>query len=184
MKLPEQAKLVHKGVIFDTHQWEQELYNGSTATFEMLKRPNTIKVIAIEDEQIVLVREQQPLVEPKVGLIGGRQDDGETPLACAQRELAEEVGLSSDDWELLRVYEPYTKIEWEVHVFVARDCKETSTANPDGGEKFEILRVSIDEFIDLACEEGFWEKELAIDILRMHVTAPEQLEAFKQQILG
>ena len=35
--IPENAKRVFKGIIFDVYQWEQELYNGSKAVFEKLK---------------------------------------------------------------------------------------------------------------------------------------------------
>lgn len=37
MKLPPQAKKVFTGQIFDVYQWEQEMYDGSFETFEMLK---------------------------------------------------------------------------------------------------------------------------------------------------
>ena len=33
MKLPEQAKKVFDGEIFDVYQWDQEMYDGSTETF-------------------------------------------------------------------------------------------------------------------------------------------------------
>ena len=36
--LPENAKLVFKGVLFDTWQWEQELFDGSYSTFEVVVR--------------------------------------------------------------------------------------------------------------------------------------------------
>lgn len=35
--IPDHAKCVFKGVIFDVYQWEQKLYNGTTTTFEKLK---------------------------------------------------------------------------------------------------------------------------------------------------
>lgn len=38
--IPENAKLVFKGKIFDTYQWEQEMYDGSRVTFEKIKRPD------------------------------------------------------------------------------------------------------------------------------------------------
>ena len=45
--IPEQAELKFHGVIFDVYQWPQEMFDGSTETFEMLRRADTVKIIAI-----------------------------------------------------------------------------------------------------------------------------------------
>ena len=45
--LPENAKLVFKGIIHDIYQWEQEMFDGSKATFERIRRPDTTAVIAV-----------------------------------------------------------------------------------------------------------------------------------------
>ena len=51
----------------------------------------------------VLVRQYRAAVDGELlELPAGKLDvDGEDPMACAQRELAEEVGLAADEWELL-----------------------------------------------------------------------------------
>lgn len=54
------------------------------------------------DKRVALVEQyrhalQRPVLELPAGHIG----DGEPPLAAAQRELLEETGLRSDDWEAL-----------------------------------------------------------------------------------
>ena len=48
--LPENAKLVFKGVMFDTYQWEVDGYDGSKRIFEKLKRPDTVMIIPITEE--------------------------------------------------------------------------------------------------------------------------------------
>ncbi len=45
--IPEQAELKFRGVIFDVYQWPQEMFDGSVETFEMLRRADTVKIIAI-----------------------------------------------------------------------------------------------------------------------------------------
>ena len=62
MKIPNKAKKVFEGVIFDIYQWQQEMYDGSTATFEMLDRDNTIQVIATMDDKIILINEKNKTV--------------------------------------------------------------------------------------------------------------------------
>lgn len=52
MKIPINARRVFKGIIFDVYQWEQKMFDGNFKTFEMLKRPNTVEIIAIRDNKI------------------------------------------------------------------------------------------------------------------------------------
>jgi len=47
--LPENAKLVFKGVVFDTYQWEIDGYDGSKKTFKKLKRPDTAMIIPVAE---------------------------------------------------------------------------------------------------------------------------------------
>lgn len=182
MKIPPEAKLVFKGVIFDVYQWQQEMYDGSVATFERLKRPNTIEIIAVRGDKIVLAHQSQPTKEDFYSLFGGRSEEGEDPLVTAKRELLEESGLSSNNWELYKVYQPLHKIDWEVYIFIARDCQKTAEPNLDAGEKIEEVACSFDEFIDVVLSDRYWGNELVIDILRRKANGT--LNEFKQLLFG
>ena len=96
-KLPPHAKLAFKGKIFEVWQWEQEMFDGTTAIFERVKRPNTAQVIPVVGDKILIQTQFQPH-EPKpyTALAGGRCDEGEDPLKETQRELLEETGNASD----------------------------------------------------------------------------------------
>src|SRR5258708_6669738 len=110
--LPPQAKRVFKGVIFDVYQWPQKMFNGSFETFEMLKRPDTIQVIAVKDDKIVVLEEEQPDRGPFFGLPGGRNDhEDESELEAAKREVREETGFTFKTWKLLDVKQPHAKID-------------------------------------------------------------------------
>ena len=93
--MPERAKLVFKGVLFDVYHWEQELFNGKFRTFEKLKRNDASVIIPVTDSGKVLVtyQEQSGRV-PYTALPGGHLDQGEEPLDAAKREFTEEVGFS------------------------------------------------------------------------------------------
>lgn len=59
--MPENAKRVFKGIIFDVYQWEQEMFDGGKETFEKLKRPNTVVVFPVfPDGRIMLTEQEQP----------------------------------------------------------------------------------------------------------------------------
>ncbi|MBI5357265.1 NUDIX hydrolase [Candidatus Saccharibacteria bacterium] len=144
--LPKEAQLVFKGQIFDVYQWEQEMFDGSKETFEMLKRPDTIKVIAIKDNKIVITEEEQPNHRAYYDIPGGRHDDeSETELEAAKRELLEETGLSFKNWRLIKVEQPYAKIEWFVYLFLATDFESQVDQKLDSGEKIEVKFLSLEE---------------------------------------
>ena len=167
MKIPPNAKRVFKGVIFDVYQWDQLLFDGSTSTFEMLKRPNTLLVIPTTDKKIFLSQEEQPIKGQFVSLLGGRQEEGETPIQGAQRELAEEAGLASEDWELWMQYDPLTKMEWTVFIFIARNCKKIREQKLDPGEKITTISVDFDTFIQKVLTDEFSGRELQNALLKL-----------------
>ncbi len=182
MKLPINAKLAFKGNIFDTYQWEQEMFDGSTATFEMLKRPNTVNVIATAGDKVFIAKQSQPSKGEFHCLLGGRQDESEDPLDTAKRELLEEAGMESGDWELWQVTEPYSKIEWGVYTYIAKNCRKVAEQNLDAGEKIEVLELSFDQFVDKTLEPDFDSREVVESFLRMKLENDE-LEEFKRRIL-
>ncbi|HNV87130.1 MAG TPA: NUDIX hydrolase [Candidatus Omnitrophota bacterium] len=64
----------------------------------------------------------------------GTIDRGETPLACAKRELIEEIGYSAARWRKLRTFYPTPGVSTEVmHLFLATEL-EKSVANPEFDE--------------------------------------------------
>ena len=59
--IPDNASCVFRGVLFDVYQWQQKMFDGSHGTFEMLRRPDTIAVVAIDDDgKIIACHEEQP----------------------------------------------------------------------------------------------------------------------------
>jgi ADP-ribose pyrophosphatase len=181
MKLPPQAKKVFQGKIFSVYQWEQKLYDGSTATFELLKRPGTIQIIPTSEDKIFVSFEEQPTKPLSFSLLGGRQEPDEAPLVTAKRELLEESGLESDDWELIKTYEFQGKIEWPIYYYIARNCKKVAEQQLDPGEKLEVKEVSFSEFIEMTSSEDFGNQMFTNDILRMNLDK-NKLEEFKSKL--
>lgn len=182
MKIPSEAEKVFKGVIFDVYHWQQKLFDGSESTFEMLKRANTVEAIAIKDDKIYLSHQSQPNKKDFYSLFGGRGEQGEDPLVSAKRELLEESGMTSDKWELFKVYQPIHKIDWDIYTYIARDCKKISATKLDAGEKIETKECTFEEFIDIVISDKYWGNELALDILKMKDKG--KLEEFKAKLFG
>lgn len=182
MKVPKKAEKKFDGIIFDVYQWEQEMFDGSKETFEMLKRPDTVQVIAVQGDKILIAEETQPMKENFLALFGGRVEKGEDALSCAKRELLEESGYESDDWELWNKIEPYNKVEWTVHFYIARNCKKIAKQNLDAGEKITIKELSFAEFIETCISDKFWGKDFTMELLKMKVNG--ELEDFEKKLIG
>ena len=182
MKVPKEAKLVFEGVIFDVYHWQQKLFDGSLATFEILKRKYNSEVIAVSGDKIYLSHQSQPNKKDFYSIFGGRIEEGENPLIAAKRELAEEGGLASDNWELYKVFEPQQKIDWKINTFIARDCYKLESVKFDAGEKGKVIECDFDKFIDYVLSDKYWGNELVLEVLRMKDKGT--LNDFKNRIFG
>lgn len=152
--MPPHAKCVFKGVVFDTYQWEQEMYDGTKKTFEKLKRPDTVVVLPVlPDGRILLIEEEQPGQAASIGTIGGRVDEGEDVLTAAKRELLEESGYEATEFILWDAKHPTTKIDWVIYTFIAKGLKKVGEIHPDGGEKIKPLSVTLDELNEKVTKE-------------------------------
>jgi ADP-ribose pyrophosphatase len=143
--IPDHANRVFEGVIFDVYQWQQELFDGTSSTFEMLRRPDTVVFIAIKDDKIIFIREQQPGRPEFVDLPAGRVDKGEDWNTAARRECAEELGLKFQNWRLVAVVQPVIKMEWFVATYLATDCIAEHATKHDAGERISPLPMSFTE---------------------------------------
>ncbi|HVI69747.1 MAG TPA: NUDIX hydrolase [Magnetospirillaceae bacterium] len=144
--IPKHAKRVFKGVIYDVYHWRQKRFDGSEVTFEMLKRPDTVKVIAIKDDHIVAIMEEQPDRPSTLTLPGGRHDvESEDELDCAKRELHEETGMVFKTWKLIAATQPHHKIDQIVYIFLATDFERQDKPHVDPGEKIELCELTFAE---------------------------------------
>lgn len=144
--IPEVAKKVFSGHIFDVYQWSQAMFDGSDATFEMLKRPDTVIVLPVVGGQIMTIEDEQPHTGTRVSFPGGRVDDTDkTTLQAAQREIKEETGYEFKNWKLIRVIQPHVKLEWFIYYYLAWDESGKIEPNLDSGEKITIKMMDFVE---------------------------------------
>ncbi len=183
MRVPPHAKKVFTGTIFDVYQWEQEMYDGRTKTFEALKRPATIQIIPVSGNKLYLSHEEQPSKSLCYTFLGGRQEKDEEPLSVAKRELLEEAGMESDNWELFKTYHFDGKIEWDIYLFIARNAKKVQEASLDGGEKIEVVELTFDQFLEKVDSPDFWGKMISDDIFRIRHD-PQKFTEFKEKLFG
>lgn len=179
--IPEHAKRVFKGVLFEVYQWEQELFDGKIKTFEAIRRRPSCQILTTKENKIVLVKEEQPLYGKFVTVPGGVVEEGESPLDAAHRELKEELGFEAEEIFEWKETIGKLKVEWNTNYFVAKNCKKVTEQSLDGGEKIEEYPVTIEEFFEELEKPSFRNKELANMMLRIKQN-PEKLAQFKNML--
>ncbi len=144
--IPKHAKRVFKGVLFETYQWQQDMYDGSVATFEMSKNFDYVQIVAVKDGKLVIINDEQPHRGMHTHFPGGRADHpGDGWLDAAKREMREETGLSFKDWRLIAVYQPSSVMEQFAVWFLATDFEDEVPQALDGGEKIEVTLRPFEE---------------------------------------
>lgn len=164
--MPDHAKRVFKGIIFDVYQWEQELYDGTTAIWEKLKRPDASVVFGVlPDGKIILARQEQPGIELQMGAIAGRAEPDESALETAKREFLEESGYEADQWFMWDATHPSEKIEWTITTFIAKGLRKVAEQKLDAGERIEIQMVTFDELVEMGSVGALRERYLRVKFM-------------------
>lgn len=155
--IPAHAEKVFDGVRCEIFQWNQPMYDGTTARFERARFMDGAFVLPIlKNGKILLTRQEQPMRKSFISLPGGAIDDSDiSPLEAAKRELLEETGAVSQNWSEWFTFSGTAHTATYVDYFIARDCEIVGAINPDGGEKIELFEVDFDEFLALSSNEKF-----------------------------
>ncbi len=136
------ADTVFEGKLFDVCAGRFRHEDGETVTREWAAHPGAVGVVAHDDEVVWLVRQPREAVgEPDLlELPAGKLDEeGESPLECGQRELAEEIGKAAESWELLtRYYSSAGFTDEEVHVYLATGLSDAP------GQEIEGERITVE----------------------------------------
>jgi ADP-ribose pyrophosphatase len=116
--------------------------DGEEAEREIVAHPGAVGIVAYDDERVWLVRQPREAVgDPELLEIpaGKLDEEGESPLDTARRELVEEVGLEAEDWrELPSFFTSPGFSDERVILFAATGLCQVE-ASPDEGERIEIV---------------------------------------------
>lgn len=88
------------GGFLELRRDDVRLPDGQHATREYIAHPGAVAVVPLlDDGRVVLVRQYRyPVAKVLIEFPAGKRDPGETALACAMRELAEETGYQAREW--------------------------------------------------------------------------------------
>jgi ADP-ribose pyrophosphatase len=139
---------IFEGRVVSLRVEEIELPGGRRSRLELIHHPGAAAVVPVDGEgRVVLVRQYRhatgglwPLEVP-----AGKLDPGESPAACARREVEEEVGHQVGELlELGAIFTTPGFTDEVIWLYEAHDLERTATAH----ETDEVIEVVSMDFAD------------------------------------
>lgn len=135
-------RVVYQGKSYEFYVDTVMLPDGKETVREMVKHPGGVAILAIDEEQNVLMEEQYRYAINQVfyEIPAGKMDKipGEKPLDAAKRELKEETGRVAGYWRYLgKIHTSPGIISEVLYLYLAKDLH------------MEERELDSDEFINL-----------------------------------
>jgi ADP-ribose pyrophosphatase len=142
------GRTVYEGKIVTLAIEQFRFADGEEVEREIVRHKGAAGIVVHDDTHLYLVRQpREALGDPDfLEIPAGRLDqEGESPLEAAQRELAEEIGKAAAEWEPVTTYASSAGMSDErVHVFYATGLSDRD-AEADENERIEIVRWPLDD---------------------------------------
>ena len=126
-----------------------EFPNGYKNRYGSIKHPGSSMVIAINDEnEIVVIRQFRFCLSNYIfEFPSGTIENDENPLATMKRELEEETGFQAGYWkELGNIYDAPSYSNELIHLYLARDLTKIMYPKPqDKDEDIDIVLLTKDK---------------------------------------
>jgi 8-oxo-dGTP pyrophosphatase MutT (NUDIX family) len=142
------GRMVYEGKIVTLAIDRFRFADGEEVEREIVRHKGAAGIVVHDDTHLYLVRQpREALDDPDfLEIPAGRLDqEGESPLEAAKRELAEEIGKAAEQWEQVTSYVSSAGMSDEVvHVFYATGLSDRE-ADADENERIEIVRWPLDD---------------------------------------
>ena len=125
------------------------LPDGKHTTREYVIHPGAVMIVALlDDGKVVLERQYRyPVHAVMIEFPAGKLDDGESSLACAQRELHEETGYTAGEWARAGVLHPVISYSTEfIDIWFARGLT-LGDRKLDAGEFLDVFTATPAELL-------------------------------------
>ncbi|MDE3839478.1 ADP-ribose pyrophosphatase [Bacillus methanolicus] len=145
-----------------------ELPNGQTSKREIVRHPGAVAVIAITNENKIVMVEQyrKPLEKSIVEIPAGKLEKGEDPRVTALRELEEETGYECEQMEWLISFATSPGFADEIiHLYVAKGLsKKENAAGLDEDEFVDLIELTLDEALQYIKEKRIYDSKTVIAV--------------------
>jgi ADP-ribose pyrophosphatase len=118
---------IHRGRIFSLWGGQVELDNGEVAVREYIRHAGGVAIVPVIDDQVILIKQFRIAIERElIELPAGRLESSEDPLACAARELEEEIGYRAK--QLIPLASYFASVGYSnerMYLFLALELEKT-----------------------------------------------------------
>jgi ADP-ribose pyrophosphatase len=142
---------IYKGKIVTLNVDTITLPNGVTVDLEVVRHPGASAVVPLkEDGTVVLIRQFRHAAGGFIYEIpAGKLSPGEEPLACAARELEEEIGYRAGSFNLLSsIFTAPGFTDEVIHIYKATGLTK-GRQQLDRDEVLEVVEMPLHEAIEM-----------------------------------
>jgi 8-oxo-dGTP pyrophosphatase MutT (NUDIX family) len=142
--------------------------NGRPGEHGLVVTPPASAVVVYDDDGVVWLTRQARFAVDRVVLeiVKGGSESGESPLATAQRETREEIGVEAARWDALGItYELPSLIAHSISLFLARDLSHVATEH-EQVESIETVRMPFAAALEAALNGEIEDAVTGLGLLR------------------
>jgi ADP-ribose pyrophosphatase len=163
------TETVYDGRVVKLEVRRVRLPDGQIQKREVIRHQGAVALIALDEQQnVLLVRQfrsgtQRVMLEIPAGLL----EPGESPEACAIRELQEETGYKPERLEHLGGFYPTPGYTTEyIHLYLASDLREAKLAG-DADEFIEVERLPLTQALAMIERGDISDAKTLVALLRL-----------------
>lgn len=149
-----QRRELYRGRIVTLSLEEATLPTGRQVMLEIVHHPGAAAVVAVDDtERVALIRQYRHAAGREIWEVpAGTLAAGESPDACARRELREETGLDAAEWLALgSILTTPGFCDERIHLFLARGLSESAQALDDD-EVITVERIPLAQALAMVAD--------------------------------
>ena len=170
------SEVVHRGRYMEFRVDTIERLDGSRGRRDIVGHPGAIAVLAVDDEdRMLLVRQWRvaagrAMLEIPAGTLDVHDGVTEDPDLAARRELEEETGHRAASWRKLAEFWTAPGFSSELmHLYLATGLtgvgEDDGRLEPDEDEHLELRRVPVGEVLALAESGGITDAKTILGVL-------------------
>jgi ADP-ribose pyrophosphatase len=144
------------------------LPNGQTLLLDIVRHPGAAAVVPfLSDDEVLLISQYRHAAGGMILEVpAGKLDEGETPAACAARELQEEAGQSAERIEALGwIWTTPGFTDEKIHLFAGFDLTPVPP-RPDDDEVIELVPTPLERALELVWRGEINDAKSAMALLR------------------
>lgn len=165
------GETIFSGRVFTVRRDVVRCPDGSQAEREVIRHPGGVAVLALdEQDNVVMVRQYRyALGRVMLEIPAGKLEPGEDPAEAARRELSEETGYEYGALMSLGTFVPTCGYDTEViYLFLARRLV-SGAAHPDEGEFVSTEKIPLAELEEMALSGELTDSKALIALYRLRL---------------